>query len=77
MLIIPVVARIARPAEFVPEPAEVESIIEPSIDELLPDANWRTSEWARGQTMWFYEFPEGVLWGATAQMVRELLTWFR
>lgn len=77
MLIVPVVARIERPAEFIPEPAEVEAIIEPTIDELLPDENWRTSEWATGRTMWFYEFPEGILWGATAFMVRELLTLFR
>jgi hypothetical protein len=27
--------------------------------------------------MWFYEFPEGVLWGATAHMVRDLLGYFR
>jgi 8-oxo-dGTP pyrophosphatase MutT (NUDIX family) len=77
MMIVPVVARIERPAHFVPEPAEVEAIIEPSIDELLPDASWRTSEWAAGRTMWFYEFPEGILWGATAHMVRELLAYFR
>jgi 8-oxo-dGTP pyrophosphatase MutT (NUDIX family) len=77
MLIVPVVVRIERPEIFVPEPAEVEAIIEPTIDELLPDENWRTSEWAAGRTMWFYEFPEGILWGATAFMVRELLAYFR
>ena len=77
MLIVPVVVRIERPVEFVPQPAEVEAIIEPTIDELLPDANWRTSEWSAGRTMWFYEFPEGILWGATAFMVRELLAYFR
>lgn len=76
MLIVPVVARIERPAEFVPEPAEVEAIIEPTIGELLDDARWRTSEWS-GRTMWFYEFAEGTLWGATALMVRELLGYFR
>lgn len=77
MLIIPVVARIERPERFAPEPAEVEAIIEPAIDELLPDANWRRSEWSEGRTMWFFEFPEGILWGATAYMVRELLELFR
>jgi 8-oxo-dGTP pyrophosphatase MutT (NUDIX family) len=77
MLIVPVVARIERPARFIPQPAEVEAIIEPTIDELLVDADWRSSEWTLGRTVWFYEFPEGILWGATAQMVRELLTWFR
>ncbi len=77
MVIVPVVARIERPAEFVPQPAEVEAIIEPTIDELLRDENWRSSEWAAGRVMWFYEFPEGILWGATAFMVRELLAYFR
>ena len=56
---------------------QVEAIIEPAIDELLPDANWRRSEWSEGRTMWFFEFPEGILWGATAYMVRELLELFR
>jgi 8-oxo-dGTP pyrophosphatase MutT (NUDIX family) len=77
MVIVPVVARIERPDVWIPEPAEVEAIIEPAIDELLPDANWRTSEWTAGRTMWFYEFPEGILWGATAYMVRQLLRYFR
>lgn len=77
MVIVPVVARIERPHQFTPQPAEVEAIIEPTIDELLPDENWRTSEWAAGRKMWFYEFPEGILWGATAFMVRELLEYFR
>jgi len=77
MVIVPVVARIERPAQWVKQEAEVEAIIEPTLDELLPDANWRTSEWAEGRTMWFYEFPEGILWGATAYMVRELLEYFR
>ena len=76
-MIVPVVARIERPEEFTPQPAEVESIIEPTLDELLPDDNWRTSEGAAGRTVWFYEFPEGILWGATASMVRELLAYFR
>ena len=77
MLVVPVVARIERPPVFTPQPSEVESIIEPAIDDLLPDANWRTSEWTEGRTMWFYEFPEGTLWGGTASMVRELLSYFR
>ena len=77
MIIVPVVVRIERPTGFTPEPAEVEAIIEPTIGELLPDADWRTSEWTVGRKMWFYEFPEGVLWGATAFMVRELLSYFR
>jgi 8-oxo-dGTP pyrophosphatase MutT (NUDIX family) len=76
MKIVPVVARIERPAELVPQPGEVAAILEPSIDELLDDDAWRTTRWG-DRTMWFYEFPDAVLWGATAFMVRELLEYFR
>jgi len=76
MWISPVVARVRRPSELIPEPGEVAAILEPTIGELLDDAGWRTEEWS-GHELWFYEFPEGVLWGATARMVRRLLEYFR
>ena len=75
-LIVPVVARIARPAEFVPDPNEVDVVIEPTLDELLEEDHWVTSDWM-GHTLWFYEFEAGVLWGATAFMMREFLTYLR
>ena len=75
-IIVPVVARIERPDEFVPDPAEVEHIIEPSLDELLDDARWESQDW-QGFEMWFYEFDEAILWGATAFMVRDLLRYLR
>ncbi len=76
MWIAPVVARIRRPAELIPQPGEVDVIIEPTIDELLNDDVWTTQDWG-GHTLWFHEFPEGILWGATARMVRQLLGYFR
>jgi 8-oxo-dGTP pyrophosphatase MutT (NUDIX family) len=76
MRIVPVVARVQRPVELVPEPGEVAAIIEPTIGQLLADGDWRQAQWG-GRTMWFYEFPEGVLWGATAFIVRGLLEHFR
>lgn len=76
MWIAPVVARIRRPAELRPEPGEVAAIIEPTIAQLLDDGNWVSRDW-HGRTMWFHEFPEGILWGATATMVRRLLEYFR
>lgn len=76
MRIIPVVARVNRPETLIPQPGEVAAIIEPRLSDLLRDDNWRTSRWG-GRKMWFYEFPEGVLWGATAHMVRVLLGHFR
>ena len=74
--IVPIVARVDRPVTLVPHPGEVAAIIEPRIADLLRDEDWRTSNWG-GHTMWFYEFDEGVLWGATARMVRNLLGLFR
>lgn len=76
MLIAPVVARIERPAELRPEPGEVDAIIEPTVAELLDDRAWHSEVW-HGDRLWFYEFPEGILWGATARMVRTLLDYFR
>ena len=75
-LIVPVVARIDRPDELVPDPAEVHSIIEPPIDHLLDESRWLSRDF-HGYELWFYEFEEGTLWGATAFMVRELLKYLR
>ena len=57
-------------------PGEVEVILEPRLADLLDEASWRQEEWA-GHTVWFRPFPEGMLWGATARMVRSLLAYFR
>jgi len=77
MVIVPVVARVKRPETLVPEPREVAAILEPAISELLDEATWESREWSPGRHMWFREFSEGTLWGATAFMVRELLDYFR
>ena len=76
MLIVPVVARVRRPERLVPSPGEVTAIIEPRLAELLDETSWRQEEWG-GHTLWFHPFPEGMLWGATARMVRALLRYFR
>jgi 8-oxo-dGTP pyrophosphatase MutT (NUDIX family) len=70
--IVPVVARIQRPAELIPDEREVDVIIEPTISELLDEDRWVTRQWD-GYDLWFFEFDEGILWGATAFMMRELL----
>ena len=75
-LIVPVVARIDRPNELIPDPAEVHSIIEPPIDHLLDEPRRTTQEWY-GHQLWFSEFEEGTLRGATAFMVQELLKYLR
>ncbi len=70
--IVPVVARIERPAELVLQRREVDVIIEPTLCELLDETRWTKRPWF-GHALWFFEFDEGILWGATAFMVRELL----
>lgn len=75
-LIVPVVARIDRNVELVPDHREVDVIIEPTLDALLVEHDWHTQDFM-GHTLWFYEFEEGVLWGATAFMLRELLEHLR
>ena len=75
-LIVPVVARIERPEALVPDPSEVDLIIEPTLIELMDEERWTTSDFY-GHTLWFFEFDEGTLWGATAFMVRELLDHLR
>jgi 8-oxo-dGTP pyrophosphatase MutT (NUDIX family) len=74
--IVPVVARVVQPVELSPDPAEVELILEPTLGDLLDETRWRASEWM-GAELWFYEFPEGTLWGATAFIVRQLLHFVR
>ena len=70
--IVPVVAKIQRPHEFVPDHREVDVIIEPTIDELLVEDRWVVRNWY-GHDLWFFEFEQGIMWGATAFMMRELL----
>ncbi len=74
--IVPVVAKVTRPDRLVPDPREVAAIIEPTLVELLDEDRWRRADW-NGHPLWFFEFPEGTLWGATAFMVRELLSYVR
>ncbi len=71
-LIVPVVAKVQRPSEFVLQEEEVAAVIEPTMLELLDDSKWRTGNWF-GKKLWFFDFDEGTLWGATAFMMREFL----
>jgi len=74
--IVPVVARIDRPLELVASADEVDVIIEPALTELLDESRWTQRPWF-GHSLWFFEFDEGILWGATAFMVRDLLGYLR
>ena len=74
--IIPVVAMIRRPDEFIPDHREVDVVIEPRLEDLLDEDQWVERDWF-GHRLWFFEFDEGILWGATAFMMRELLAHLR
>ena len=76
MIIVPVVARIERPETLVLQEEEVSAVLEPTLVELADESGWENRDF-HGHPLWFYEFPEATLWGATAFMVRELLSYVR
>lgn len=71
-LIVPVVAKVTRPTEWAIEEQEVAAVIEAPVLDLLDESRWRSKNWL-GYKLWFYDFEEGTLWGATAAMMREFL----
>lgn len=66
------------PPDLVANPAEVEAILAVRLDELLLDEVWREEEWSRdGGPYWpvtFFELAGDTVWGATGNMLRQLLT---
>ena len=65
------------PQGLVPNPGEVEAILHVSLNELLLDDVWREEIWIRdGQRspVTFFELFGDTVWGATANMLRQLLT---
>ena len=71
----------SRPANLVPNPVEVESIVIVRLDELAQDDVHRTELWvwpaASGiegeRPMHFFELHGDTVWGATARMLMNLL----
>lgn len=66
-----------RPAGLVPDPAEVERILMVSTSELLSDEAWREEIWpinGNDRAITFFELHGDTVWGATAAMLRQLLT---
>lgn len=67
----------APPQNLVPNPGEVEAILPVTLRELLLDEVWREELWVRdGQAMpvTFFELYGDTVWGATGNMLRQLLT---
>ncbi|WP_420434363.1 NUDIX hydrolase [Candidatus Poriferisocius sp.] len=65
------------PAGLIPDPAEVEHILLVSTAELLSDEAWREEIWPINgvdRPITFFELYGDTVWGATAAMLRQLLT---
>jgi len=74
--IYPVVAHVASPLEFRPQPEEVAEVIEPPVDHLAGPACVRRETWHYGgqdHEVPFYEFEGRKIWGATAMVLAEFL----
>jgi len=67
----------ARPA-LRPDPAEVDSVLRVAVSDLLADDAWHEELWTlSGQperAMTFFMLPGDTIWGATAAVLRQLLT---
>jgi 8-oxo-dGTP pyrophosphatase MutT (NUDIX family) len=66
------------PLGLEPNPSEVEAVLHVSLDELLVPEYYREEVWAWPEggerSLSFFELGEDTLWGATATMLRLLLT---
>ncbi|MBA2281444.1 MAG: CoA pyrophosphatase [Acidimicrobiia bacterium] len=79
--IVPFVAVLpGRPADLVPNPAEVDTVIFVPVAELLADADvYREERWTWSpppdgeRSIFFFELVGDTVWGATAAMLRQLL----
>lgn len=74
--IYPFVAMTDIPPAFVPQPGEVDEIIETPLDHLLDEANLRTETWTFDigpRRVPFYAFGPHKIWGATAMVLSEFL----
>ena len=66
-----------RPAGLRPDPAEVERILHVPLSDLLAPQTYRQELWPRDGTtrpIHFFEIPGDTIWGATATILRQLLT---
>ena len=79
-LVCPFVGTVDRRPELVPDPAEVERVLHVALSELTDPEAWREEVWSLGEAfggeraMTFFELPGDTVWGATAAVLRRLLT---
>ncbi|HEX7097442.1 MAG TPA: CoA pyrophosphatase [Acidimicrobiales bacterium] len=76
-LVHPVVGALPERPRLTPEPAEVDQILHVPLAELLADDVFREELWPIGdreRAITFFELHGNTVWGATAAMLRQLLT---
>ena len=79
-LVCPYVATVERRPELVPDPSEVELVVHVPLSELTGPEAWREEIWSLGEdlggerVMTFFELVGDTVWGATASVLRRLLT---
>lgn len=75
--IVPYVAELPYRPELLAAPDEVESVLHVSLAELLEPGVYREELWFLGgedRPIFFFEIEGDTIWGATAAMLRNLLT---
>lgn len=76
--IAPFVGVVPGRPEVAPAPGEVDSVFDVAVSELLDDRTWRSERWdmpwVTDIEMPFYELPGETVWGATARILTNLLT---
>ena len=75
-VITPFVALVPYPYKFIKNPDEIDYIFDVSIDALLHKYKLRQeSEIFEGEAtpVYFYEYRDRVIWGATARILKQLL----
>jgi 8-oxo-dGTP pyrophosphatase MutT (NUDIX family) len=79
----PVVVRLARRPDLVPDPREVDRAFTVSLADLLAEGAFAEERWRRGArpgadeegfvSLLFFRVPDDLIWGATARVLTELL----
>ncbi|MXW95533.1 MAG: CoA pyrophosphatase [Acidimicrobiaceae bacterium] len=79
-LVCPFVATVEQRPELVPDPVEVDQVLHVRLAELTDPEAWREEVWSLDaafggeRTMTFFELPGDTVWGATAAVLRRLLS---
>lgn len=74
------VGEFPQPYELVPNPAEIDTIIQAPLTRLMDDSIYRTEEreWSGFRfPMHYYDYGGHTVWGATAYMLHTLLEYLR